>query len=69
MQQKYRNSIAFDERTFARLAALAEANFATPKRGGNAAALLRHLVNQAWADPKKYGLLPPAPTDAVADDE
>ena len=65
MTQTTRTNFAFDERTHARLTALADAKFATPKRGGNSAALLRHLINQAWADPQKFGLLPPEPEDGT----
>jgi hypothetical protein len=66
-----RANFMFDRPTYDRMYALAHANFPTPKRGGNIAALIRALINQAWLDPQKFGLLPPDPIEekVMQDDE
>ncbi|MFN8463928.1 MAG: hypothetical protein U0X20_00195 [Caldilineaceae bacterium] len=67
-----RANFMFDRRTYERMYALAHANFPTPKRGGNITALIRALINQAWMEPEKFGLLPPDPienTSADGDEE
>ena len=62
-----RANFMFDRRTYDRMYALAHANFPTPKRGGNITALIRALINQAWAEPEKFGLLPPEPAENTAE--
>lgn len=61
-----RANFMFDRRTYDRMYALAHANFPTPKRGGNITALIRTLINQAWVEPEKFGLLPPEPREETA---
>lgn len=67
MAMRSRTNFTLDERTEARLRVLAEANFPQRVRAGNQSALIRHLIDKAWANPDKFGLeKPTALTEDVA---
>lgn len=54
-----RLNLGLDEDIYQRMLLLAEANFPKPSGEGNVTTLVRVLVNQAYHDPGRFGLISP----------